>query len=439
MRLRPMLGVVVLATSAIPLIAPSVRAAETGPAATATLRTVDPAVPHSGDTLVLAGVIENTGDELLRDVQAILRYSAIPLDDREDVRRIATDQDLRWGQRYIDFYQEVDSGGGLEPGETANFALPIPVDQINFSDPGVYAVGVDIRAEPDDGDRSTLATARTVIPWIPDHEALPTVPVALLWPLATQPSLLPDGTLLGAGLTGQLAPDGALTTLVETPGAAPVTWVVDPDLLVSVGTMIDGYAVTGPEGTTTEGTGAASAEEWLTAFGAATKDSQVLLLPYANPDLPALANTDDRAASDTAKQALAATADWASQAELAKAEHIAWPGSGVANDAALAALATASAQTVVLARDAVIGATDAPRAQIRSGESTLDAVLTDNGLGSAIAASAAADPMAGVTALRQAWLAETALTALATQNEAGSAEPLVAAPPFGWQPSAAAA
>ena len=433
----PILTVAALATLATPLTAMSVQAEEVGPAATATLRTVEPAVPHSGDTLVLAGMIENTGDELLGDVQAILRYSTIPLDDRDDVRRVATDNELRWGQRYIDFFQELDPE--LEPGEAAEFRLSIPVDEINFSEPGVYAVGVDIRAKPLEGERLTFATARTVIPWIPEDEPLPTVPVGLLWPLATQPSLLPDGTLLDDRLADQLAPDGPLTALVKTPGTTPVTWVVDPDLVATVGTMADGYAVTSPDGTTTEGTGAASAEAWLAAFDAATKDQQLLLLPYANPDLAALAEADGRTAAATARQAMATTTDWASQTELANAEQIAWPGSGVADQPTLGALASAGTQTMVLASDAVIGAADAARAQLQAGGSTLDAVLADAGLRQAITTSAAADPAAGVTALRQAWLAETALVAIAAREQAAAPIPLVAAPPYGWQPSTAVA
>jgi hypothetical protein len=424
----------VLATAATPFVATPTQAAEGGPAATAMLRTVTPAIPQAGDELVLAGVIENTGGEPLADVQAILRYSAMPLDDRADVRRIATDDDLRWGQRYIDFFHEVDPD--LAPGETAEFRLEIPVDQINFGEPGVYAVGVDVRAEPVDGERLTLATARTVIAWLPDPELLPTVPVALLWPLATQPSMLPDGTLLGDGLAAEVAPDGSLTTLIEAPGDAPVTWIADPDLLASVGTMADGYAVTTPDGTTTEGTGAAAAETWLAALGAATKKHQLLLLPYANPDLPAVARTDEEEAAETAREALATTTDWAGQTEIAADSQIAWPGSGVADDATLAALASAGVQSVVLAREHVVAPTGAARVPIRAGEGTVDAVLTDSGLQSAIVASDVPDPAAGVTALRQAWLAETALAALSADSAAvGQPAAMVGAAPYGWRPS----
>ena len=137
----------------------------------------------------------------------------------------------------------------LEPGESAAFELPVPVDQINFSSPGVYVIGVDIRADPADGDRLTLDTSRITVPWLPADEPLPVVPVALLWPVATAPTMLADGNLIDDSLSERLSADGPLTTLVEAPGSAPVTWIVDPDLVATVEAMADGYPVTGPNGT----------------------------------------------------------------------------------------------------------------------------------------------------------------------------------------------
>jgi hypothetical protein len=226
-----------------------------------------------------------------------------------------------------------------------------------------------------------------------------------------------------------------LSALVEAPGTAPVTWIVDPDLLTTAGTMADGYVVAAPDDETMEGTGAMAAEDWLNAFRSATDGDQVLLLPFANPDLPAVAQDDEKAATDTARQALAATAEWKSQADVAGDVGIIWPGSGIADEPTLAAIAASDARTVVLAQNGVVGTTDAARARVQAGEATLDAVLTDSGLASAIASAAASDA-AGISALRQAWLAETAMIALAADGAAAAAPPLVAAPPDGWQPPA---
>lgn len=422
------------------LAAPVVQADDNGPAAVATMRSIEPAVPQPGDTLVLAGTVENTGDEPLRAVQAILRYSTVPLTDRAEVRRVATDDDLRFGRRYVEFFQELGPADSeLQPGETVEYRLEVPVDQINLGEPGVYVVGVDIRANPPDEERLTLDTARTVIPWVPDGDPLPTVPVALLWPVATQPSLLPDGTLLGDRLASQIAPDGPLTALVEAPGSAPVTWVVDPDLLATVATMTDGYVVTAPEGTTADGIGAADAAAWQEAFGAAVDGHELLFLPYADPDLSALAEAHPDEATRTARQALVATQELAAGRDPAEPAQIAWPGSGVASERSLAAYAAAGTRTVVLSSGAVIPATDEARAQVRAGETTLDAVLTDVGLESAMDAAGVAGSAGGDLALRQSWLAETLLVALSAEADQQSPAPLVAAPPSSWHPDAAVA
>jgi Family of unknown function (DUF6049) len=436
--LRLVLAAVVLSTAATAFATPVAHAGDPGPSAIATIRAVDPAIPAPGDDLVLAGAVANTGDEPLRDVNVILRYSAVPLDDRAQIRQIASDEELRYGRRYADYFQPVATE--LEPGQTVAYRLVVPIDEIDFGAPGVYVVGVDVRASPADGERLTLDTARTVVPWLPTDQPLAPVPVALLWPLATQPAVLPDGSLIDDGMAARLAADGPLTTLVNAPGSAPVTWVVDPDLLATVDTMAGGYTVTAPDGTTSDGLGAADAGIWRDAFAAATTGDQVLLLPYADPDLPAIAHDDEGEALDTARAALADTRAWLNQAGRTGTGEISWPGSGVADDATLAALAAAGARTVVLSGDAVSPEPTAFLAEVQAGEATMAAVIADGGLQAAIDGGlVASDPPAGATTARQAWLAETAMVSLSADAGSDVPEPLVAAPPAGWQPSAAVA
>jgi hypothetical protein len=433
--LRPMLVVVGLMTTATAFTAPVANAEDTGPAATATITTVEPAIPRAGDTLILAGTVENTGDEPLQDVNAILRYSAVPLEDRTEIREVGVDDDLRFGRRYAEFFQEMDPE--LEPGESTAFELQVPVDQIDFTSPGVYVIGVDIRADPADGERLTLDTSRITVPWLPADEPLPVVPVALLWPVATAPAMLADGNLIDDSMSDRLGADGPLTTLVEAPGSAPVTWIVDPDLVATVEAMADGYAVAGPSGTTTEGIGSADAAAWREALATATHGQQQFVLPYANPDIPAIARVDETMAVDTARAAVAATR--AAASDVATAAEIAWPGSGIADDESLAAFASAGVRTVVLSSDAVTPVPEEYQAQVRAGETALDAVVTDGGLDAAVTASRLSDPTAGATQLRQAWLAETALLALSADGAGQPPTPLVAAAPTDWPLSRAAA
>jgi hypothetical protein len=436
--------VALLAIAAGLLTAPAARAQDTTdadaePAVRAFLHTVEPAVPEPGDTLVLAGTVENTGDEPLHDIQALLRYSRIPLTDRADVRTVPTDQRVAWGQRHIDYFDPL--ADTLSPGQAADYRLEVPVDAMDFGAPGVYAVGVDIRVDGDSpGDRLTVDTSRTVIPWLAGADPMPEIPVALLWPLAAPPSLLPSGALSGEGLADQISPDGSLSTLVDAPGDTPVSWVVDPDLLGTAETMTDGYEVTGADGSTSEGRGAADAVAWGEAFAIATEGDQPSILPYANPDVQAVARVDPAAASDTARQATARTREWLSERPTIGRAGLAWPAGGIADEVTLSALASAGARTVVLSADSVRPLTESPVVRVAAGDRELDAVLVDAGLEAMIGdALTAADPAASALRLRQGWLAETALLGLEAQAADDRPPPLVAAAPFGWRPDASLA
>jgi Family of unknown function (DUF6049) len=436
---RPVLPVAMLVVAAGMVTVPSAAAQDTTgtdaePTVRAFLHTVEPAVPEPGDTLVLAGTVENTGDQPLHDVQALPRYSRVPLTDRADVRAVPTDQRVAWGQRNIDYFDPL--ADRLPPGQAADYRIEVPVDTMGFGTPGVYAVGVDIRVDGDaPGDRLTVDTSRTVVPWLGGAEPLPEVAVALLWPLAAQPSLLPTGTLTDDDLATQIAAGGTLSTLVEAPGDAPVTWVVDPDLLATAEMMTDGYEVVGADGSTSEGGGAADAVAWGEAFAIATDGDQPSILPYANPDVQAIARADVAAASDAAREAFARTREWLVERPLSGRAGMAWPAGGVADEATLSALASAGHRTVVLSADGVQPATGNPIARVAAGDDEIDAVLLDRGLGAAVEdALTASDPSAAALRLRQSWLAETALVGLAAHDLDEVPAPLVAAAPYGWRP-----
>ncbi|MBD0292476.1 MAG: hypothetical protein ICV70_02730 [Jiangellaceae bacterium] len=403
------------------------------PSAVASLTSLTPGVLQRGGQLVLAGSVQNTGKETLLDVQAILRYSAIPITDRADVRRIRTDTSLRWGRRYVEYFAEL---GDLAPGESSDYQLTVPVDEISVGDPGGYVVGVDIRASTAGGPRATLDTARTVVPWLADEQPLPTVPVALLWPLTASPSLLSDGRVFDDRLGAAVQRGGPLDLAVRAPQDAPVSWVVDPDLPTTVDAMSDGYAVAAPGGATTEGTAAADAAAWIAAFRAATMGDAPMVLPYANPDLQAIGRVDPDVADAMARRAVTASRDWVTrQSPAAAPSDVAWPAGGAA-DETLAAYAAAGVGTVVLAGDAITPPIGSPLAQVSAAGTSLDAVLTDPGLGAAIM-TGMHEQQAGELVLRQSWLTETALAALGAAATGTAPAPLVVAPPIDWQPAAA--
>ncbi len=252
--------------------------------AQATLTDVRPAfLTQRDETLTLQGVVRNVSDAPLVDPLPVLRWSLDALQSVDEVDLVTSDPLFRYGR--VD-YSVTASLPTLAPGEQAPFTLQVPLPA-QLPGPGVYVVGVDVLATLPDGLRVFVAAARTTVAF--DVPPRPALPVALLWPLAADPSLLPDGRLVDDSVAAQLAPGGRLDTLVSAPGAAPVTWVVDPDLLSTTAAMRDGYDTVDPPG---PGTGAGDASRFDAALaGVLRPTSDVRRLPTADPDVGGLVSS----------------------------------------------------------------------------------------------------------------------------------------------------
>ncbi|WP_162606263.1 DUF6049 family protein [Jiangella asiatica] len=422
------------ATATVPAADP---APAEGPAAVSTIQGVTPSVLTPEDeSITLTGTVHNTGDVTLHNVQALPRFSRVPLDSRTDVRRVSADPEVNPGQRYADVHDVVDES--LEPGEVGTFSLEISTDLLSFDQTGVYTVGTDIRATPDDGERLDVATSRTVVPWLSSTADLPTVPVGVLWPLAARPTMMPDGTLLDDSLAAEIGPEESLNGLVEAGAGAPVTWAVDPDLLDTVNVMAEGYEVASPSGPV-DGSRADSdaAREWRESLSQATGESDLWVLPYAMPDVAALAGSDPGLATELTAQATAA-ADQAARALGGGTSGVAWLDAASVTDEVLGSLAAAGTETVVVPGNAV--AESGALGEFRVDDAAMRVVATDLGLSDALTdAGAIDDPQAAAVDLRQRWLAETAMVAMAAAAEDVEPSLLVAAPPVRWRPDPAVA
>lgn len=445
--LRPLAAITVTAAAATLLAplaataAPAGLAAESEPAPSAGMAAesaftqVTPTVlTAQDDTLTFTGTLRNIGEVPLLDVQVLPRFSRVPLEQRSEVGLVRTDPEIRPGQRYREVFAGV--ADVLEPGETRTYTLEIPAELLSFDQAGVYAVGVDVRAErPDDDTRVTVVSTRTVVPYVSSPDDLPAVPVGVLWPLAAQPALTPDGTLLDESLADQLAPGEPLSALLEAGGNAPVTWAVDPDLLDTVAEMADGYSVASGSGPI-DGpqAGADAAREWRQRFSMATQDRDLWMLPYAVPDAGALEQHDPSLAAELAQQSLTASASAADELPSATSG-VAWLDGGSVTDDVLSTLADAGAETVVVPAGAVEPGGAGALGDLAAGDGVLRSVAADTGLSTAIADAAdAADPAAGVADLRQRWAAETAMIALTAARDDAAPELQVAAPPLRWRP-----
>ncbi len=261
--------------------------------ATVTLTEVEPSVVGTDDVLTLGGVITNTSDAPLVDPLPALRWSSDPLQSLDEVDLVSTNPLFRYG--LVD-YRFTDPLPTLDAGDQVEFSLDVDLAELPVRG-GVHVFGVDVLASLPDGLRVFVAAARTTVPV--DDEGTDAqmdadtnletpsdtdarLPVALLWPLAAAPALLPDGRLLDDALADELASGGRLDTLVGQAADTPVTWVVDPDLVRTAAVMAGGYrTVSGGEGT-----GSADAERFLADLATAISPrSDVRAVPAADPDV----------------------------------------------------------------------------------------------------------------------------------------------------------
>jgi hypothetical protein len=403
------------------------------PLATLTLTTLDPAVGTPGGVLHVAGALQ-TGRERLRAVSVALRLSRTPVNSRAELASVAAglttgkDGDAVASQQVADV---------LTPGSTATFDLAVALDQLHqLTDFGVYVVGVEVTATHRDGV-GVVAITRTFLPWVPRKSNVRPTGFTWLWPLVGHPTRLSDGTYADDSLASDFAPGGRLMRLSQT-GAllgqqVPLSWVIDPDLLDSAVEMSRpaGYRVVSGD-STKAGTGTQSATDWLTQVQTVTATSEVIALPYADPDVTALRrgglSSDVLSARDAGTQA--------AMKDLGRDQvttDVAWPVNGYTDKQTMALLARTGTKAVVLDDRALptrvdLNYTPGGRSDVRTPSGTVTALLADHVL-TGLLAHATDNPVVAA----QRFLAETAMIT-AELPSGGAGRVLLIAPPRRWDP-----
>ncbi|TRW89319.1 hypothetical protein FK535_02930 [Mycolicibacterium sp. 018/SC-01/001] len=337
---RLLVAVVALLAAVLPILAPTVAHAQPAlPFLTVQIDTITPdVVTTTSDPMVtVTGTIRNVGDRVVRDVVVRLER-ADPVTSSTALRTNLAGN--------VDQFQPVADFITVAPemarGQDVPFRLAYPLratdrPSLDVSEPGVYPVMVNVNGTPDYGAPARLDDSRFLLPVVgvpPDQQddtatdtvnsAVPpdtTRPVGLtmFWPLADRPRLAagaPGGTtpvrLIDDDLAVSLAPGGRLDSLLAAadfatspqvdPGGevtGALCLAVDPDLLVTVNAMTNGYVVNdaadaGPRTTPTHpGTGQQAAIGWLTRLKALAQRMCVTATPYAQADLDALHRVGD--------------------------------------------------------------------------------------------------------------------------------------------------
>ncbi|MYX62067.1 hypothetical protein GTZ89_42190, partial [Streptomyces sp. SID8382] len=267
------------------------------------LASLTPAVVRQGGELRISGRVTNTSGRRLGAVRIGVRIGASgAIDTRGELSAVARRTPLTRADG-PEVANRTARLASLATGAERGFRLTVPVPDLELDGAGAYALTVNVvRA---DGARAgtVLGLTRTHLSAYPDATRLEPLRTTVLWPvldaprmealtLRTQDSVLP--VFRDDELTAAFGPGGRLRRLVEMGKGQPVTWVLDPDLIVQAQAMADGYRVARTPGDSdprqaAEGEGGEAAADWLAALRTAVRGREVIALPYADPDLTSLA------------------------------------------------------------------------------------------------------------------------------------------------------
>jgi hypothetical protein len=319
------------------------------------LTEVLPRAPLPGGPVEVVGTIRNTGSVPVTDLRVRLQVGD----------RIVTQSDLQEADQDRPPTRTRASGPPvltqLAPNQVTAFRVRTTVPQLGLDRLGVYPLDVVARGNAGDGI-DNLGEAPTWLPFFGTSTPRPTR-VAVVWPLVDVPRTRPDGrlehrhelaallapggrlgALLAAARTAQspacepaaVGPDGTAAAAPTRCLPVPVTFAVDPDLLEAVTALAAG-----------QGADAAAAGAWLDALRSLGLTDRVLALPYADPDVSALARSPRTRDDITTAQALS-TEVVSSVLGVQPDPTVAWPPKGPVAPAAADALALAGARAFVL-------------------------------------------------------------------------------------------
>lgn len=457
---------------------PSAHADTDGPFLTLSIDSVAPSTitQTSDPILAVVATVTNIGDRTVENIKARLERAhavATPRGLRSTLRLDEQDFDVT-----SHFVAEVDR---LTPGQRKQFTLSAHLrsgtttqnstdtdTSLQITQPGVYPVLVNVNGTPAYGSTARLADARFLLPVLgvpsADGVAGPAAqvlappassPVAttLLWPLADRPrrvagqpgSATNPVELTDDDLAGELAKGGRLDTLLDsvefatTPDADPsgklgdsICLAIDPDLLLTVSAMANGYVVAddpaNPAAGTQPGGGKAAAADWLARLRTLAGTLCTVAMPFGQVDLHAVAEVNN---ANLTGGAISSPADIVDALLSTKSvRNIVWPAAGTIDDQTGSLLRSLNVSTVLVGTDAVRGVTPSatrtasntivtdppPPPQLVSLPGTVAVTTTTSGTGSSTAAGNVST-VAGETPLHAATFDTSVSAALAAVGD----------------------
>jgi len=325
---------------------------------------LSPSVPTDGDTVTVSGTVTNKGKQTVTDAHVGLRVAPTAVTGRsaidEAARRSGFDQ-FTDGTEVGGKYEE--KFPALASGVAQPFTISVPVKELDLGSDGVYQLGVSLSGRTASAQYDqVLGIQRTFLPWQPD-EAGSRTKTTYLWPLIstthltaeTGPGEQQTPVFLNDDLAKEISAGGRLEQMLTLGKDLDITWVIDPDLLASVVAMTGNYRVQS-RGTTVAGRNQAAAKAWLAELETAVQGEEVVALPFADPDLAALAHNGRTVAGSLSR--LKGATDVASDTvenilRVVPETDFAWPVNGAVDPSIVKVAISGGADKVIARSDSL--------------------------------------------------------------------------------------
>ena len=451
----PLSGLAPLPADAVAVVAAAQRAGAQQPGTppvSVVISSVTPGYASPGQALTIRGTVTNASAVPVRGLSIQLSSSAQGFASRDALQAYAAGSG-------VSSIADTEVPGAtaairhaLAPGAAARWSIRVPVRRLGLPRFGVYPLA----AEAVNSIGATLDASGTFLPYWPGKGALSPLPIAWVWPLMDQPRQAACPGLVNNGLAASLGSGGRLGELLADGASyaakAHLTWAIDPALLANAQTMTSPYQVGGNSqcnGPTKPANRAAAA--WLAQLKSVTAGQPVFVTPYADVDAVALvrqglngdltnAFTEGRSVAGRILGRDFSPGRGAQADDSDVLNGMAWPPGGLADYTTLQSLAGVDGISSVIMDSTTMPPLSSwpptPSAQTTTpdGEGPdLHVLLADHTL-TTILGSATASTAPGTTlAIRQYYLAETAMIAAEAPSLARS---IVVVPPSRWDPPA---
>lgn len=402
---------------------------------------VSPQVLAPDVDLTVTAVLHNTSATTIENPNAVLRISRYRLASSE---RLAAWTEADTTADAGSKAQTVALGAPLAPGASAEVVLTVPAASVGLLRSADAWGPRGIAVEVTDGSRR-VGIARTFLLWAPSQD-VEQVGVGVLVPVvgprltleaagaspaedtATSPDgsvVAPDaaGTGVDADAVAQItdpvlealtSTGGRLRLLLDaTVGTSAVSWAVDPSL-------VERAAAGGPIST-----------DWLADLTSGTQGRDVLALPWADPDLAAIAHGRR---ADLLDLALGTSTNASTDVLGADPTQLLWVADDVPDQVTASLAAGSTAAALVVGGDALVpeGRTvpaPAARASVTTSQGRLEALVPDATLSQLLATPSTVEPGATPATVTQRVLAETAVAARTRTDQQ-----LLVTAPRDWEP-----